>query len=422
MNYKEAVEYIHALGELGWKPGLARFSALCERLGNPHERLRVVHVGGTNGKGSTTVMTASILRAAGYRVGAYYSPYVYDLRERVQIDGMIPEEDFTRLVERIRPHAAAIGETPLGHPTEFEVKTALGLCYFAEEKVDFAVLEVGLGGRLDATNIVDPAVSVITNVSLDHTDRLGETITDIAGEKAGIVKENRPLITAVEHPEALAVLTRVCAERNAPILRVRRHGNCFTIGDAQARPAPGFTVIGKREYPDLALRMRGDFQHANAACAVGAVEAVADVPESAVRAGLAEARLPGRLEVLRERPTLLVDGAHNADGAKSLAEALAGLSYRKLILVIGMVGGHSPDDVVGRLAPLADRVIATQPQNERAAPASKIAAVAVRHCPDVAEVGTVREAVARALDHAGEDDLICVTGSFYVVGEVPRAI
>lgn len=442
-RYQDALDYIYSLDNYG-KLGLERFSAICERLGRPQDKLRFVHVAGTNGKGSTTAMIGSILRSAGYRVGTYFSPYVYTIRERVQLDGrMIAEEDFARLIEVIRPHASALEQTEHGHPTEFEVKTALGLLYFAENDVDFAVLEVGLGGRLDATNIITPMVSVITNVTMDHMDRLGDTIQEIAYEKAGIIKQGRHCVTASADPEVVGVIRRIAEERDSKLWHVRsidgdtpRFGIVPVMaGDETPTRYTGvrgfasgepFSVEGvDRTYRDLRLRMQGEFQYLNASTAVAAIEVLqsqgVDVPESAIRSGIEEAYLPGRLEVLWRNPTLLIDGAHNLDGARKLADALERLfSYDRLFLVMGMVSGHVPDDVVGILAPMAHRFYATAADNERARPAESVAEVARRYTSDVQVVQPVEEAVRRAMMDADADDLVCVAGSFYILNEVPR--
>jgi len=425
-DYERAVDYVHSLGELGWKLGLERFAALCARLGNPQEQFRSVHIAGTNGKGSTAAMVSAILKSAGYKVGSYYSPFVYDIRERVVLNGeMIPESDFARLVNFIRPHAEAVAQTEHGHPTEFEFKTALGFVYFAEQKVDFAVLEVGLGGRLDATNIVNPLVSAITNVAMDHMEHLGNTISEIAAEKAGIIKRNGHLVTAVTDPEAFEVIRRTCEERASRLWRVRIEDGTGTM--EQVLPDASRITHYALRITDLHLRMPGDFQRINAALAVGIAEALQTkgvvIPESAIRSGLETAHLPGRLEVLREKPTLLIDGAHNPDAARNLAQALEKwFKYEKLILVMGMVTGHSVEDVVGILAPLADKFIATAPSSPRAASAASIADAARSHCPDVSTIEPVSEAVRHALDSASENDLILVTGSFYTIGEVPRGM
>jgi dihydrofolate synthase/folylpolyglutamate synthase len=446
-DFEKAVSYVHSLADIRLDPslplGLDRFVALCERLGNPHDKLRIVHIGGTNGKGSTTAMVSSILRAAGYKVGTYYSPYVYNIRERVQLNGsLISEEDFVRIINIIKPEATALAKTTFGHPTEFEVKTALGLFYFAEQQVDFAVLEVGMGGRLDATNVVNPLVSVITNVGLDHLERLGNTIAKIAREKAGIVKQNGHLVTAAEHPEALKVIRQTCTERNCVMWRVYRADE--TISTFKIKPfdkatdlehiekpsavpyTPFFHVEGMNAcYPNLTLQMQGEFQQLNAATAIGAIEVLQrkgiEISESAIRLGLEKAYIPGRLEILQTKPTLLIDGAHNPDGAKILAKALKTcFTYNRLILVMGMVSGHSVADTVGILAPLAHRFYATAPNCTRAVPPLDIAKAATPYCAEIYQAEPVAEAVRLALESADESDLVCVTGSFYTIGEVPR--
>jgi len=443
--FQEAVDYIHGLILFGWKPGLERFGVLCERLGNPQARLRCIHIGGTNGKGSVTAMVSSILTSAGYKVGSYYSPYVYNIRERIQLDGcFISKSDFTRLTEQIRPIAAEIGETELEHPTEFEVKTALAFLYFIEQGVDFAALEVGLGGRLDATNIVNPLVSVITNVTMDHMDRLGDTIPEIAFEKAGIIKQDGHLVTASVDPEALDVFVRTCRERNSlmwharpadsaasryeirPVATDRSYEWTMPAQSDDTSDDDALAVDGMRAaYEGVRIGMQGDFQRANAAVAIGAIEALQRrgyaIPESAIRTGLESAYVPGRLEVLQRSPTLLIDGAHNLDGARKLADALTGrFSYKRLILVMGMVSGHSIGDVVGTLAPMADAFIATAAGSERSASAADVAEAASMYCADVTVVEPVKDAVERALSIAGPDDLVCVAGSFYVLNETPR--
>lgn len=442
MTYEEALAYMDWLTQLGWQPGLERFAEFCKRLGNPQDGFRSIHVAGTNGKGSTTAMIAGILRHAGYRTGMYVSPYVYDIRERVQInDRMIPEEDFTRLVEFMIPYAEELGATQLGHPTEFEVKTALGFLYFAEQNVDFAVLEVGLGGRLDATNIVTPVVSVITSIGLDHTDRLGATISEIAFEKAGIVKQRGHLVTAVADPAAFGVIRSICLDRDSVLWQVAPYDGSEgrfavrpirpedTTSDPAALPAermPLLAVDGVyRRYEGLEVGMRGTFQYANAAAAVGVVEALTEhgveVPEEAVRAGLRDAWMPGRMQVIRSNPHVVLDGAHNRSAASALAAAIeVEFDYDRLILVMGMVTGHSIAEVVAVLAPMADVLIATAASNPRAMPAESIAEAAEGLVPEIETVDRVADAFVRATELASPGDLVVVTGSFYVIGEVPR--
>jgi len=430
MDYAQALAYMQGLRRFGIKLGNDRFRALLERLGDPHLRLRAVHVAGTKGKGSTTALVAAILRAHGWRVGGYYSPYVYDVRERVQVDGeMIAPEEFARLVTRIAPHIEALAATDQGSSTEFELKTAAGFLHFAEAGVDFAAVEVGLGGRLDATNVLQPLSTVITNIGLDHTHILGDTHAKIAWEKAGIVKPGVPLVTAAEEPSALEVIRAVAAERGAPLTRVLAPGGppplpgeCTVevCGDEHA-----FAVCTpRRSYRDLRLGMLGGWQRINAGCAIAAVEDLAasagfPVREEAVRQALARTALPGRMEVACRRPLVILDGAHNAMAAEALAAEIARFPVRRLLLVLGMVAGHDPEGVVQALAPLASRVYATQPAWRRALPVERIAQCARRWCPEVRSMAPPLEAARQALADAHPEDLVLITGSFYVVGDVP---
>ncbi len=423
MDYDDALAYLDGRLRLGVKLGNERFSALLHRLGDPQEHLRVVHIAGTKGKGSTTAMAARVLQAAGYRVGMYLSPYVYDVRERIQIGGvMISRPDFARWVSEIAPHVEDLEQTEHGPTTEFELKTAVGLCFFAEQAVDYAVLEVGLGGRLDATNVVrQPLVTAITNIGLDHTELLGDTLGAIAGEKAGIVKPGIPCVTGVPvGGEAWDVIARVCRENAAPLLAV-------------APPklnAEGLTLTTpRRTLPGLHLRLQGAFQALNAAAALTALDAITDsggpeISDEAARRGLETAWVPGRLEQVRERPTVVLDVAHNEISALALASALReqhGADTRLLTLVVGLSRNHAPEPFLQPLAALRPvRLIATQPAF-RPRPAVEVAEAAkALGFAEVAIVdSSVADAVGVALAQSGPDDLICVTGSFYTVGDLP---
>lgn len=435
MEYDDALRYMNGRLRLGVKLGNERFSALLERLRSPHERLRVIHVAGTKGKGSTVAMAASILQVAGYRVGQYLSPYVYDVRERIQINGeMIPREDFSRWVGRIKPHVEALEATELGPTTEFELKTAVGLCWFAEQAVDYVVLEVGLGGRLDATNVIPrPLVSVITNIGFDHTELLGDTLGQIAGEKAGIVKSGVPCVTGVPPGgEADGVIAGVCRERGAPLSHVGACGEAGVEVRFCAAPDDSLAIrTPRRALAYLRLRLRGAFQHANAAVAVAALDAIdgqalPPVPDDAVRRGLEVAYVPGRLERIADRPTVIVDVAHNEMAAQALADALRadfGADRRQVILVVGLSRHHDPESFLRPLSALRPAVVvATQPPF-RPRDAHDVAAAARRF--DVPQVilapEGVTEAARQAFALAGPNDLLCVTGSFYTVGDVPPA-
>ena len=426
MNYEDALAYLDGRLRLGVKLGNDRFLALLSRLGDPQARLKVVHIAGTKGKGSTTAMAASMLREAGYKVGAYLSPYVYDVRERIQINGeMIPRAHFARWVSLIAPHVAALEETEHGATTEFELKTAIGLCWLAEQKVDWAVLEVGLGGRLDATNVVPaPAVTVITNIGLDHTEILGETLGEIAGEKAGIVKPGVPCVTGVPvGGEAWDVIARICRERNAPLLPLTP-----PVSDAE-----GFTLTTpRRTLTGLHLRLGGAFQQWNAAAALSALDAInpdllPPIAGDAARRGLEAAWLPGRLQAVSRRPGVVVDVAHNAVSAEALANALReqfGADRRRLTLVVGLSRHHDPAPFLAPLAALNPaRLIATMPAF-RPRPVEEVAdaARALGIAPVEVVESSVADAARAALTTMGPDDLLCVTGSFYTVGDLPPAL
>jgi dihydrofolate synthase/folylpolyglutamate synthase len=447
MNFNEALQYMRGRLRFGVKLGNDRFLALLDRLGNPHLSLRVIHVAGTKGKGSTVTMVESILRAAGYRTGTYLSPYVYNVRERIQVNGSeIPEEDFARLISRIKPHVECLETTEFGPVTEFEIKTAVGICYLSEMRVDYAVIEVGLGGRLDATNVFPaPLVTVITNIGYDHVELLGPTLTHIAREKAGIIKPGVPCVTGVAPShEAYAPIKDICI-RNGSLLTttIPEETAAADINLDNAFQWSGETDgtlnirTGKRELKGLRLRLHGAFQWANAALAISALDAMVDeccpiISNDHVRIGLETAYLPGRLEVISHRPKVIVDVAHNELSAQALASALrvelSALSDNsrlpRLILVAGLSRNHEPADFLDPLLSLSPwAVIATQPKfhPRDACEVAAVAAGAKTRLVRVVPEGAV-EACRLALSLATDNDLICLSGSFYTVGDVQRNV
>ncbi|MEW6398201.1 MAG: folylpolyglutamate synthase/dihydrofolate synthase family protein [Bacillota bacterium] len=418
MEYEEALEYIHGLGRFGSRLGLERITRLLELAGNPQEGLRVIHVAGTNGKGSVTAMAASVLTAAGYRVGMYVSPYLEEFRERIQVDGQcIPERDVGAWVKRLRPLADRVVAAGMDHPTEFEFITLVAMCYFAARRVDYAVLEVGLGGRFDATNVISqPLACVISNIALDHTDRLGQTVAKIAFEKAGIIKPGRPVVTGARDPDALEVIARVARDRGAPLLVA---GQDFTWQERYCdwRGQELDLHCPTREFCGLHVPLAGRHQQGNTACAVTALEVgVPGLPERAVREGVAGCRWPGRLEVLGERPLVVIDAAHNADGAAALREALEMFPRRRLVMVLGILRDKNAEAMVGLLAPAADVLVVTSPVSPRAGNPERIAELARPLCGEVRVEPDLAAALEGGLAAASPEDMVVVAGSIYLIG------
>ena len=427
-SYRETIEYLYALQKHGIKLALANSAALMELMGNPHRKFRSVHIAGTNGKGSTSAFLAGMLGAAGYRVGLYTSPHLVSFTERIRINNApITEARAVELARRVREayQGASTGGAAL-NPTFFEVTTAMAFTYFAEEGVDVAVVETGMGGRLDATNVIAPLATVITNIDLEHTEFLGHTLELIAGEKAGIIKSGIPVVTGAAQPAAIRVIERKAGERRAPVLRLYRD---FSPGRISSGREQRFDYRGTRaSYDRLVITMLGRYQVDNACLALAAIESLRDagvtVGEEALRRGLEHTRWEGRLELVARKPDVYLDGAHNPASARMLADAVRELkrSYRRLTLVLGILGDKDFRGIIGELVPLADRVIVTRPGYARAMdPAGLAAEVRTRH-GSVAAEETVGKAVARAQAEASPDELILVTGSLYVVGDARTAI
>ncbi|MEP6754174.1 MAG: folylpolyglutamate synthase/dihydrofolate synthase family protein [Chthonomonadales bacterium] len=425
MTYDEALQFLHSLHRFGIRLGNDRFSALLNRVGNPQHKFKAVHIAGTKGKGSTTSMVASILKHHGFHVGGYYSPFVYDVRERVQIDGeMISREDFAALISQLKPHLEALEEAGYDATTEFELKTALGFIHFVNRGVEFAAVEVGLGGRLDATNLLSPQSTVITNIGLDHVAILGDTLELIAAEKAGIIKQGIPLVTAVSDWGPLRVILGRAIDMNAPVRRVTDQPELFPSTEINCKygEETSFIQTDRNEYPDLILGMGGRHQLLNAACAIGAVEDLAaacgfDLNKDSVRQGLLTAAMPGRYEVIQRNPKVILDGAHNEISAKALAKQIREEKFDRLHLVVGTLLGHDVEDVLNSLAGMATGVYATQPSWEKSRSAAEVADCARRHCSDVRTYPVASEAYAAAIAEAQPNDLVLVTGSFYLLGE-----
>jgi len=432
LTYQDALDYIYGFTDYEKESSylygpehfdLARVERLLALLDDPHRRFESIHIAGTKGKGSVAAMSESVLRAAGYQTGLYTSPHLHTFRERIQVNGqLIPEEAVASLTERLQPLVSRIEGI-----TTFEIMTALGFLYFAEQEVELAVLEVGMGGRLDATNVVNPLVAVITSLSYDHTHILGETLPLIAREKAGIIKDEAWVVSAPQVPEAMAVIEEVCRERDAELTVIGRDWT-WEAGEANLE-GQGFRVSGfefrvtGRSYW---IPLLGRHQLNNATVVVAAVEKLrqrgVNLPETSIREGLRRVRWPGRLEILGRRPFVVVDCAHNADSARKLKAALEELfAYRHLILIFGASADKDIEGMMREFFPLAQQIIVTQARHARAADASALREKALALGWESTASDSVAGSLSLALEEAAPQDLICVTGSVFVVAEVREA-
>lgn len=420
MTYPAAIAYLYGLQKHGIKLGLEPMQILLEAIGHPERRLRVLHVGGTNGKGSTVAMAASMLCASGLRVGLYTSPHLVDFRERIRINGeMIPEDRLAELVGRLSravPPAVSL--------TFFEVTTALALLYFAESQVDLAVLEVGMGGRFDATNVVEPMACAITTIALDHQEYLGTTEEAIAFEKAGIIKSGVPVVIGRMGSDAASVIQRVAAERAAPVWQL---GSDFRIEGSSDQ----FRYRGReRVFEGLRCGLVGRHQLDNAACAIALLESAGhgglSVDEAAVRRGLDSVAWEGRLEVLEASPRVLLDGAHNPAASMALSgylgEFLASHQRAHIILVWGMMRDKDHREFIAPLLPLVSEIVLTQARLARSATVRELHESLTAWPKPVYEVPLPAEALQMAKNLSSPGDVICVTGSLMLLGDIKAAV
>ncbi|NJD57589.1 MAG: bifunctional folylpolyglutamate synthase/dihydrofolate synthase [Nitrospirae bacterium] len=423
MSFDGTIAYLYSLQQYGMKFGLDNIRTLMSALGNPQNSFRSVHVAGTNGKGSVSSMTESMLRTAGVTTGLFTSPHLISFTERIRVNGReIPEADVVSLAEEVR---MAAGDIPDFCPTFFEVTTAIAFLYFRKMKVEWAVVEVGMGGRLDATNILMPELSVITGVDLDHREFLGDTLQRIAGEKAGIIKKGRPVISAAQHAEVMDVLEQKAVECGSSLAV---YGKAFST-EITAEDLTGITVDyhGDADYRNLAVQLAGRHQAMNAAVAVRVIEEITRAYPALrcdIRLGLRNVQWPGRLEFVQERPPVLIDGAHNPQAASVLAAYLKKALgvYSRIILVMGIMADKDREGIMRPLLALASEVIFTAPAYGRAASPEMLAGQArsLGYFPKTA--ASVSAALAKAEELYTQGDLIVVTGSFYTIGEAKEAL
>jgi dihydrofolate synthase/folylpolyglutamate synthase len=397
---------------------------LLARLGSPQLRARTVHIAGTKGKGSTAAMIAAALTASGYKTGLYTSPHLHDIKERFRVDNQfISTFELVSLVQAMKPEVAAVNEkTRYGKLTTFELLTALGFAYFNLRKADFQVVEVGLGGRLDATNIVIPEVCVITSIGFDHTEVLGDTLAKIAAEKAGIIKPGVSVVIAPQPAEVADVIEEVCLKNKAPLVRV--DGDITYQGLGITERGQSLEVRGRIASYKLTIPLLSYCQLENAATAIAVIEVLVEkgfnIDSQSIVKGLAEVTWPGRFQVIGRQPTIILDGAHNPAAIKELIRSLAvyGGDYSQLILVFGASIEKDVTGMATLLRPYASRVIVTSSRHPRAVAALQLKDEFEHLGLRVETVQTVAAAFKRARKVAGEKDLICVTGSLFVIGEV----
>jgi dihydrofolate synthase/folylpolyglutamate synthase len=434
MNYDESVRALMALGRELASPqqarvqkfGLSNITLLAEALGDPHRKIPCVHVAGTNGKGSTAATLESILRGAGIRTGLYTSPHLERINERIRINGEdISDDDFAAAWTRVHTSIESLlASGRLGaHPTYFECITALAFVAFAESSVAFAVYEVGLGGRLDSTNIVTPEVAVITSIDFDHESFLGHSIAEIAGEKAGIIKPGAWVVSSAERPEARTVIAQRCSEMGARLVDVDA---AWTMGETEISGGcyrAVATAADSKTKIALEPPLPGRFQIRNALTAATAARLLAErgfpIADEAIERGIREVRWPGRLERLSEHPAVYLDGTHNPAGAKELLkfwkENFAG---RRILLVYGAMRDKAVDEIAGLLFPAADFVVLTEPLQPRAISAPLLAEMTAHLAKDSAVIRDPAEALERAIEMASSDDAVFATGSLYLVGDL----
>jgi len=418
VGIKETLEYIHNVKWEGRKPGLERTRQLLAALGNPEKSLKFVHIAGTNGKGSTAACIAAVLQKAGYKTGLYTSPYILRFNERMQVDSIhISDEELEALTDEIRPFADKMEDSP----TEFELITALAMKYFLNKKVDIVVLEVGMGGTLDSTNVIDtPEVAVITPIGFDHVVELGPTIAHIAGAKAGIIKNDCDVCAYGGNKEVEAVFEKVSAERGARLRfadfsRIKKQE--FTLEGIELNISP---------YQDTLLPLNGEYQPKNATLAITALEILREkgykISDESIVEGLKAVSWPGRFEILGRNPIFILDGAHNPQGVEATAKSLRKyFKEQKIIFVVGVMADKDVDSMISFIAPLAEEFIAVRPNYPRAMKADVLAEKLSNYGVPVLSAESVSAGVAEAVRKAGKDGRVCALGSLYFSADIRQA-
>jgi len=444
MNYEESRAYIKNTAKFGTKLGLERTEKILELLGNPHKRLKCVHIAGTNGKGSTTAMITNILVSAKYKVGSYISPFIEEFEERMQINNVnISKEDLSNIITEVSRVVEKVVKLGYSNPTEFEIITCAAFLYFYQNNVDFVVVEVGMGGRLDSTNVITPVLSVITSISLDHTQILGDTIDKIAYEKAGIIKGGIPVVIFPQQKQSDEVIEVICREKNSKLIRVPRESAIY-LGKVNLQEV-AITSIEGTAYSNnnlitqkikvqtlnndyiIDLALLGKHQLLNCSVAIHAIEELIGqrekISKENILMGLSNVVWPARMEVMNKKPLVVIDGAHNIDGIKNLAESIdMYFNYNKIILVLGILADKQVEEMIKIIVPKASRVITVTPHSERAELSAKLKVQVDKYNTNCESIENYEEAYKKALSYCNQEDMLLVCGSLYMVGDMRRII
>lgn len=425
LNYEQAMNYIKNTAKFGSNLGLQRTEKILELLGNPHKKLKCIHIAGTNGKGSTTVMLSEILKEAGYKVGMYTSPFLEEFEERIQINNQnIGKDALSLVVTKVSKVVEEVIELGYDHPTEFEIITCAMFQYFFEQQVDYAVVEVGLGGRLDSTNVINPILSIITSISYDHMQILGDSLDKIAYEKGGIIKDGVPVLIYPQEKESLEVIKKICIERKSSLLEVpKSSASLIAVEDLKQ----SIKVETSKEIFEIQLSLLGKHQLLNCAVVIFAVEELVrqglTIKKEHILNALGKVKWPGRLEVLGKKPLVVIDGAHNIDGITKLTESIGiYFTYKNMILILGILADKQVNEMINTIGPKVYKIIAVTPNSERAELASQLAEEIKAVNKNVEAVDDYKEAYRRAISYCSQEDLLLISGSLYMVGDMRKTI
>ena len=426
MKYEEAMKYITEVGNFGSNYGLERTYKLLEHLGNPERDLKLIHIAGTNGKGSTTSMITEILMGEGYKVGMYTSPFIEEFEERIQINrNNIPKESLAILMDEIKVAVDKVIEAGYNHPTEFEIITVLMLLYFKKENIDFGVIEVGLGGTLDSTNVIKPIIQVITSISFDHTNLLGNTLEKIAREKAGIIKKGIPTVIYPQQEEVLKVIKNKCFEMDSELYIANNENLKFKNIVNLDKP---YQLLKYNNEIDILLPLLGEHQIINLSVAMQAIEVlnnknIIDISIANIVKSIKNVSWKGRLEVLSNNPYVVIDGAHNIQGIKTLSRNIKKyFKYENLYLILGILADKDVEEMIKIITPMAKKVYSVTPNSIRGELAESLKDEVSKFNKNCKAFDKYEEAYLEALNDASEKDLTLASGSLYMIGDMRKII